>query len=248
MIDYNLRFGVPKHKIVTISDDQGSIIGDHPLLLNDDYSIKASSKYGQLWEASPSNLMSLMSSSFGTPSGQFALQGAQIWQSTDPITISVNVDLEMDNDPYEDVIVPTLTLMKTCVPSIADGKSASLIEGAFEGIVNQAFGVTLKTLIPPGPNLQDLVVAMSTNNSRQLTAHRDGRKGLYTVRIGWCTLNRVAITSVEPTFSKEVASSPRNLATTGSGYGPVRASLAIEMTTLEVATTNMLDEMGGRNT
>ena len=106
----NLEDDIPSYKLVKIKDNEGSIIGNTPLILDDEFSIKVNSKYGQLWESSPNNLMNLISNSFNIPSGQFALQGVQIWQSTDPLDINFTVNLEMDSDSYLDVVYPSLVL------------------------------------------------------------------------------------------------------------------------------------------
>ena len=234
---FNLENDIPQYRIVSINDNEGSIIGNIPLIMDDDFSIKVSSKYGQLWESSPNNLMNLLSNSFSVPSGQFALQGAQIWQSTDPLDLSINVSLEMDTDSYVDVVYPSLTLMQTVVPSYSDGTEGG-VRGATEQFIEKHFNLKLKTLIPPGPNIQSLVNIMSSNKndiSSALISKRNGSKGLYTVKIGFATFNNVIIKNVEPTYSKEYSysESKRN-------YFPVRASLSIEMTTMEVVTTNMI--------
>ena len=234
---FNLEDDIPSYKIVEIQDDSGSIIGNTPLILDDEFSIKVNSKYGQLWESSPNNLMTLLSNSFNIPSGQFALQGAQIWQSTDPISISFNVSLEMDFDPYLDVVEPALILMQTCIPTYANGSEGGVL-GKTETMIEKHFNLKLKTLIPPGPNIQSLVQIMSSDKNNivsKLISKRNGAKGLYTVKIGFATFNNVIITSVEPTFSKEYS-----LSTSKQKKFPVSANLSIEMSTMEVATTNMI--------
>ena len=232
---FNLQDEIPKYRTVSIEDSAGSITGDVPLIMDDDFSIKVSSKYGQLWESSPNNLMTLLASSFNVPSGQFALQGSQIWQSTDPLDLNINVNVEMDTDPYYDVVYPSLTLMQTVLPSYPDGSEGGVL-GTIESTIEKHFNLKLKTLVPPGPNIQSFVRIMSSNrNSSALLAQREGGKGLYTVKIGFATFNNVIIKNVEPTYSKEYSysESKRN-------YFPVSASLSIEMCTMEVATTNMI--------
>ena len=232
---FNLQDEIPKYRTVSIEDGSGSITGNVPLILDDEFSIKVSSKYGQLWEASPNNLMNLLANSFSIPSGQFALQGAQIWQSTDPLDLNINVNIEMDTDSYIDVVRPSLILMQTVLPSYNDGSEGGVI-GTIENAIEKHFNLKLKTLIPPGPNIQALVNTMSSNNnSSELLAKRDGAKGLYRVKIGFATFNNVIIKNVEPTYSKEYSYSNSK-----GDYFPVSASLSIEMTTMEVATTNMI--------
>ena len=237
---FNLEYEIPPYKIVKIKDNEGSIIGNTPLILDDEFSIKVTSKYGQLWESSPNNLMNLISSSFNVPSGQFALQGVQIWQSTDPLDIEIDAYLEMDNDSYLDVVYPTLILMQSSLPSTSNGSESGL-RGATEQLIEKHFNLKLKTLIPPGPNIQSLVQIMSSdknNKISELISKRNGAKGLYTVEIGFATFNNVIIKSVEPTFSKEYS-----LSNYKNKYYPVGASLSISMSTMEVATTDMILNM-----
>jgi hypothetical protein len=49
---FNLEDDIPSYKIVKITDgDNQSVTGSIPLILEDELSIKVSSKYGELWEA-----------------------------------------------------------------------------------------------------------------------------------------------------------------------------------------------------
>lgn len=235
---FNLQDNIPRYKIVKIKDDSGSIIGDVPLIMNDELSIKVNSKYGQLWEASPNNLMNLLASSFNVPSGQFALQGAQIWQSTDPLDLDFTVSLEMDDDAFLDVVRPCMILMQTALPSYSDGSEGG-IRGTIEQLIEKKFNLKLKTLIPPGPNIQALLNTMSADrNYTKLLSKRGGSKGVYIVDVGFATFNGVIIKKVEPTFSKEYSYSVFK-----DDYFPASASLSIEISTMEVATTDMILNM-----
>jgi hypothetical protein len=240
---FNLQDNIPSYKIVEITGaDNSSVTGNIPLILKDELSIKVSSKYGELWEASPNNFMSLLSSSFGLPSGQFALQGVQIWQSTDPIDLSITVSLEMDTDPYNDVIAPTVALMSTVLPTKGSMGEKSQIGGL--GFFQKAISnLKLKTLIPPGPNLQAIWSTISnedmTDAIGKALAHFDkGKNGVYNVKIGYAYFNNVIIKNVEPSFSSEMSysRSQRN-------YYPSSASLSLEMMTMEVATTDMMNNI-----
>ena len=241
---FNLEWNIPDNKIVRIYYKDGATpLVTQPLILDDEFSIKTSSKFGQLWEGSSNNFMSLLSNSFNLPSGQFALQGAQIWQSTDPINISIKCKVEMDTDPYSDVIVPTFVLMQTTLPKIRES-----VQENFEGTETKLIDLNLKlkTLIPPGPNLQTLINLMKKGNqtaskSKSLLAsnENEGMNGVYNVKIGFCTFKNVIITSVEPTFSKTYATS---IAKSNKKF-PISADLSIEMTTMEVATTDMIKDL-----
>ena len=61
---------------------------------------------------------------------------------------------------------------------------------------------------------------------------------MYKVKVGYATFNNVIITSVDPTFSNEMSYSE-----TKRNYFPSSASLSIEMSTMEMATTDMMDNI-----
>ena len=240
---FNLDNGIPESKLVTIYKTNNTPIFEMPLIMDDDFSIKTSSKFEQLWSASPNNFLNLLSSTFNVPSGQFALQGAQIWQSTDPVEISLKVVLEMDTDPYKDVIEPTYLLVQTCLPKISNNTSTKA-----EQFVTEHLNLKLQTLIPPGPNINTLINLMQKDKNRvginsSLLAGNDGKNGVYNVKVGFATFYNVIITSVEPTFSKTVAVS---LSKMNKVY-PCRADIDIRMTTMEVATTDMIVTMEQNN-
>jgi hypothetical protein len=209
-----------------------TLVTDKPLIMDDEFSIKVSSKFGELWQSSPNNFMNLLSGSFGLPNGQFTLQGVQIWQSTDPINITIPIEIQMDSDSYEDVIIPTRTLMSLVVP-----EKSKMVIGKKESNSN----LKLSTLIPPGPNLQGIVDAMKNDSrianlaSKFLEDFSMGSRGVYNVKTGFATFNNVIITSVDPTFSKEMSWSD-----TKRGYFPCSATLSVEISTMEIATTDMI--------
>lgn len=246
---FNLENPIPKEKLVVIKGYQNKdILGGIPLILDDEFSIKVNSKYSELWQGSSSGFMNLMASGFGLPSGQFALQGVQVWESTDPIEISITVKLEMDTDPYIDVISPVITLMNKTAPSEPKNPSyASDTESDAKGLKKLFNNLKLKTLIPPGPNLQAIWNAISGEKEvsegaiSKFLDKFNGAKGVFDVDIGYAHFYSVIIKSVEPTFSKEMATSTSHL---NKRY-PSSASLSIEMCTMKVATTRMISSIFG---
>lgn len=232
---FNLEDGIPSHKLVKIYMADNTLVTSKPLILDDELSISVSSKFGELWQSSPNNFMNLLSSSFGLPNGQFTLQGVQIWQSTDPINISMTLDVLMDDDPYEDVIVPTKSLMALVLP-----EKSKMVLGNKESKNN----LKLSTLIPPGPNLQGIVNSMKNNSklaskaSEFLENFSMGTRGVYKIIIGYATLNNVIITKCEPTYSKEMVYSNSR----GKFY-PSSASLSVDISTMEMATTDMISDI-----
>jgi len=238
---FNLEYDIPQNRLVEIIDGSKTPIFPQPLILNDEISIKIKSNYGQLWEASPNNFLNLLSSATEGKigSGQFALQGAQIWKSTDPINIDINVSLEMDKDPYNDVIVPTFLLMQRTTPSI--NTTSGFITTAVESVTN----LKLQTLIPPGPNFQALAKLMKNGESvgdkllNDETNNGVTAKGVFKVKVGFVTFFNVIITGVEPLFSKTVAPSTSK----GGKLFPIGADLSLSMSTMEIATSDMLQQM-----
>ena len=228
---FNLLNDIPTHRTMEIMGGNGSVIGNIPLIINDDISIKCSSSFGPLWEGASSNLLTLLSGGGFIPSGQFALQGTRIWQSTEPLNINVTATLEMDKNPLTDVINPCITLMSLCLPSI--GGVQGTISASIEGMIEKALNIKLETLIPPGPNILTIAKELKAGSLDGMNKGEGKAGGVFNVRIGWVTINKVIITSVEPTFSKEVCY------VNGKPY-PVSASLSIDISTLKVATVDMV--------
>ena len=234
LITFNLDYEIPQSKLVTIKKYGGENVIERPLIIDDEFSIKANSDFGELWEASSNNFLSLLSSTYNVPSGQFALQGAQIWKSTDPIDIDIKVTLQMDTDPFIDVVYPTLVLTQTCLPKIGESTTGKFLE--------EKLNLKLKTLMPPGPNLNTLFNLMKKNGgdnfamNGEILGGNDGRNGVYNVKIGFATFYNVIIRTVEPSFSKTMAVS---LVKSNKLY-PSSAELSISMRTMEVATTDMM--------
>ena len=81
---FNLQDDIPSYRIVEIynADAEGTptLVTNKPLIMNNELSIKVTSKYGELLQSTPSEFMTLLSGAFGIPNGQFTLQGVQIWQ------------------------------------------------------------------------------------------------------------------------------------------------------------------------
>lgn len=242
MARFNLDNDIPENKLVTIYKSGNTSIINNPLFLEDEISIKTKSDFGQLWEASPNDFLSLLSSTFNLPSGQFALQGAQIWKSTDPVDIDFKVTLNMDTDPYVDVIKPTYILLQTNLPKI---RSNDATKG--EMWVTEKLNLKLQSLIPPGPNINTLINLMAKDKDKvglnsELLAGNSGRNGVYNVKIGFITFYNAIIKSVEPVYSKTNAFSISK-----NKLFPCSADISINMTTMEVATTDMISTIAESN-
>ena len=220
---------LPKGKLLQILDKNNNQVIDRPLIVDSEFSLKTSSKYGTIWDAKPNNLMNLLSNSiydatgFALPSGQMPLQGAQIWQSTDPIDFDFSIHLDMYSSGYKDVVEPAMKLVKCCLPKKADSMNVG----------SDTLGVNLKikTLIPPGPNFQDIFNATETTVNGFNINNKDS-SGVFTITVGdYITFSNVIITSVQPTFSSLMDD---------DGY-PTSCDIDISMSTMEIATVDMID-------
>ena len=226
---FNLVNPIPKHRLVKIYDSNNvDIANGVPLIFNDEIGFKISSKYGQLWQGSSSNLLTILASK-GIPSGQFALQGLQIWNSTDPIKLSFSVHIEMDTDPINEVLNPIKSIMCTVLPYYPEGDKGVTVDTDLKtGLVEKHFNLKLKTLVPPGPNIQTIVEEMTNG-----TSHAENT---YTLKMGYFTFNNMIITGADPKFSKDVCY------INGKAY-PISADLSLDIESIEVATTNMINDI-----
>lgn len=225
-------FFVPPGREVKIYLDKTSIFAgtefaNAVLMYDDDLQLNIKSKYGSLVENAGNNFMTLLSGvSIGgiQISGQFALQGLQIWQETDPLTFSLSVALHTNTDPLNDVIKPALHLASLIVPSTTgeNGKESW-------------------NLIPPGPNIAALLEQLG-DGAASVSADLQNKKvlakskGVFNVEIGnYLSIPQVIITGVEPVFSKTLVE------VEGSGkLVPVSCKMGLEMTTASIATKEML--------
>lgn len=216
----------PKHKLVQIKYGDNTSVIDKDLIFDEDLSFKLSSSFGSLWDAHGNNLMTMLSSltKGKIPSGQFVMQGMQIWQSTDPLSFSLTLKLVTINNAKEDVFIPALTLAQLPLPM--KSKNAN-------GVTNSM----LATLIPAGPNILKILTEGHFESINDFLAKLNGgtdSKGTYNVNVcGYLEFVSVIITSCNPTFSKYVDE---------SGY-PISADVELEFTTCQIATTDMLADM-----
>ena len=194
------------------------------LVYTDSTALSISSTYKNLVEAQGSTLLTLLSGATNgmIPSGQFALQGLQIWESTDVMEFSLTVSLYMVDDAKQDVVIPAISLSKICVPTYARNKEGS-----------QGWG-----LIPPGPNIVTILNLVGADAVASKFSSEDNRNmantgSLLSVQIGnYLRIDRVVMTKVEPTFSEIL----------DENYIPTSCTLDITFRTVEVVTTDMLQQ------
>lgn len=193
------------------------------LIYDDEISLNIKSDYENLIDVGSNKLLNIASAITDgfVPSGQFAVQGMQIWKSTDVIEFSLNVEMHMINSGKNQVVLPSLALAKLCVPS---KKNSGLGAG--------------QSLIPPGPNLNDILRMIGSS----ITIKSGGDEangniqggGLLHVRIGkFLSIDNVVLTKVEPTYSKIL----------DDEYMPISCKMSLDFRTVEVANTEMLQSM-----
>lgn len=228
----------PDHKKVKFKQNGADLFQGVDFIYDDDLSLSISSTYDDLLPSTKgSNLLTLASGSlqFGgktdIPSGQFALQGFQIWKSTEPLEFNLNLHLYMKESGITDVVVPSLRLSKYSVPSKSE---KSIIPG-------------IGGLIPPGPTINDILSLANVNSSDQTTikgilnaiglsnrVDDKGRpiSGLLDVEIGsFYMFRNCVLTKVVPTYSE---AKDEDLA-------PISCDLSVDFRTAEVVTTEMID-------
>lgn len=170
---------IPAGKKVIFRENTNLVTPGIDLLLEEDITLSLQSNFSPLIEGKQNtwlNAFGQLGRDIGLGfSGQFKQMGFQVWETTDPVQMSLTVGLYMKQNAFNDVIQPAKALMRLPLPS----------EGAG--------GV----LVPPGPSILE---ALSENSESRFS---EGR--VISVRIGNIVyLQRVIITKVEPTMSNEV--------------------------------------------
>jgi len=211
-----------------LKKDMSNLVTPVNLIYTDDTTLELNSKFSNLLNIKGSNLLTLLSGATGgvVPSGQFGIQGIQVWEETDPIEFSLrSVELHMGkNGGKTDVVIPALALSKLTLPS-------------YKGEDNKK-GMSL---IPPGPDLKDVLKLVGSSigindlfgNGRDKKSANQGG-GLLTVQIGkFLTISNIILTKVEPTFSSILDEDGM----------PIHCKLQIECRTVEVATTYMITQI-----
>lgn len=218
--------GIPSNKLVRITEGGNAVATtpknvEVPLLYDDTLSVKASSSFGGIGDPQGNNFLTLLSGCTGgaVPSGQFALQSVQVWQSTDPIVLDFKVKLEMLSSGKDEVVIPSLKLMKLCLPSISEN----------------SIGSALGLLVPPGPNLDTMLQLSGSSTLEGISDYLNFRNSgsLVEITVGKFTFSNCIVTEVTPEFS--------NMADE-DGY-PISAELNIEAQTAMIATKGMIDSL-----
>jgi len=193
------------------------------LFYSGDISLGIKSTYENLIDVGSNkalNVASLLSGGF-IPSGQFAVQGYQIWKDTEVLEFSLDVTLNMYDSGRNQVVLPALALSKLVVPSKKDDKTL--------------WG---QSLIPPGPSLKTFLTQIGVDTSKFPVGEDAIANGIagspLHIEIGkFLRLENVIMTKIEPNFSEEV----------DEDYMPISCTLSIDFRTVEVVTTQMLEQI-----
>ena len=172
---------IPKGKKVTFHLNGGLLPGTEgvDLLLDEDLTLNLSSQFGELVGGGTSKAFSVVGSvsrdvfNLGF-SGQVKQLGFQVWQKTEPLSVSLTIAFNMITNAYNDVFLPVKTLIKLPLPD--DGS-----------VGDNGIG-----LIPPGPSILEAFGDNSNQRGKKLSC-----------RIGSVRLPGIIVTQAQPTFSKE---------------------------------------------
>ena len=202
------------------------------LIVEDGISLDFKNNYAKLLDVKSSSLLNLLSNSLtvngkAPPTGQFALQALEVWESTDNLSFSIDASLYMVTSGLKDVLNPSLVLVQTTLPKTDPNK------GSIWG----------KMLIPPGPNIAKIlqlsgVKSEALQSSTELISLGDlfsvdttAATGVYDIEFGgYLTIPDVVITSVQPSYSEQL----------DEDLCPVSCKININFQTVEVATQNMI--------
>lgn len=154
--------------------------------------------------------------------GKFKEQGISIWQSTSPLSFSLNIALYMKTNGREDVVTPAYELMKVVVPKETK-----------EGF-----------LLPPGPSALFTIskaLGRGANVVSGAETDLDSLKGFiekhstfqeYQIKIGnYFYVDNLLITRAEPIFSNDV----------DNEGNPIWAKVRLDCQTTNVCTKEMID-------
>jgi hypothetical protein len=164
-----------------ISDDMKTYSNDNKYCLSEDLQLTLHSTFTKLVdETAPKFFKALAGVTrdlFGVSmSGEYKQLGLQIWDSTDPLSLSFSVDLVMRMDAKKDVFLPMTELIQLPLPEDKGG-----IQG----------------LVPPGPSI---LTAFGSTKSKSSAG------GVVNLAIGGLVLVDCIVTGAEPVISRYPAS------------------------------------------
>jgi len=203
---------IPKGKQLRIRQNNESIVGDIPLILEEDITITVSSNFSPLLAGGNTktiNLLGQLSSSFTEGrvafSGKFKQLGFQMWEGTDPIAFTASLGFYMGsteaNDAEIEVYRPMVKLASLVLPT--EGKGGNLIG--------------------PGPSV---ITAIKPNQKDKIVRGR-----IISIEIGRVLrINNIIIKRAEPMFNNE---------TDENGF-PISGKIQLDINSVFTATVEML--------
>jgi hypothetical protein len=183
---------IPAGREVKITKDGANILADYAtarLELEEDLVLNLSSSFKPfLKDTSSSALNSIIAGAvnqaFGkTFSTNFKQMSFLVWESTDPLGISLTVTLRRLTNAQKEVWEPSKLLMKIPLPEEQIG----------EGGKSKGIG-----LIPPGPTIFDLLEASKMGGTIATFGSN------YGIRIGKVYLDSIIFKTITPQYSPEV--------------------------------------------
>lgn len=167
-------------------------------------------------------------------SGKYKLFGLQIWKSTHPLDLSINLEFFSTYNALKQVYEPILELEKMPLPEEGTASQETKDNVKFFGGSN-TLAQNLVPLIPPGPSIEYAFVGTNKNNK--------GRgRCIIDVQIGSLYFKDVFITSCSVTYSNQKM---RVWDNTGSNYHDysISAVATLQLRTIYVITTKYLNDM-----
>lgn len=208
---------IPAGKQVRIFKNGSSIVGNIPLIIEDDVTINVSSSFGALVENPGNDIINAIGALSRDFTGigfssQLKAQGFQIWKSTEPLSMNFNFKFYIGIKNYYnaeiEVYKPMINLMSVPTPSL-------------DPTFNQV-------LIPPGPSIASVLLP----NTKAARGHK------ISVEIGrLLRIPNAIITKAEATWSKEVDD---------KGF-PISGIINIDIQSINIATVEMLTNADNSN-
>lgn len=171
----------PEGKRLYINVNKRNVTGDIPMIIESDITFPLSSSFSPLLGGGNSKLINILgqlNSAVGGKgfSGQFKAMGIQVWDKTEPLTMSMTIAFYMNKikpDGFLQVYKPSMELAKLVLPT----------EGEHLGV-----------LVAPGPDFHSA-----------LAGEKKGANGkVMSLQIGKILhISSIIVTKAEPTFSAE---------------------------------------------
>jgi len=220
--------------------------------LQEDIPIELNTTFQDVSELFPSGLDTILSlyktksAVIGSTAKGFEdLIGQPIWQKTDPLKLSLSLIFYTKDKPFEDVLVPTLSLCAlTTLTDIPAGMGMESVLDKKGNDTGKQKKTTSTTYALPGIQFADVTNIRGKNTAESMTSSKDysslfqnGTKStVCSVLIpGVIFLPVALVTSAKPTFSKEVVRIPLSF-----NVCPLWAKVDIEIRSITPSSLSMI--------